>query len=398
MKNLIWSLLACTFLFTSCDSKKNEVEPETGFSKIVGSNKYAGRFYPWDVKETEDEGFIALSSSNSSAFKNILITKIDKTGELEWEIADSSTFVNPVGEIFEQNGSYFIFAMQQVTLNTHLLRINLANRTLEDVQAYANFLYPISASKVPGGFLLQCFDRDAERIRIMKLNSSFNEEWRERYSVFEDPEEFNSHLTLENRLPFFCGYVGGENNASHYYFGGMYNFTLTTAFINISDGALVKRMAGFRYEAGVSNLLHLNESNFFLTKYNVSKEASLLRNLEIDITSGGILNAQNDLPENVDFEISSDARNILKKITLNDRNLIVHATESKNQETILNFYNQQGTQVANKRIGSDSAYLLGNLTPTTDGGLMVLCHTFIAGRLSRLVFIKIPKTEIEALI
>lgn len=397
MKNIVW-LATLLLALISCDSKKNEAIPELGFKKIVGSSEYSGRFYPWDLKETTDNGFISLSSSNSSQFKNILITKIDKEGELEWEIADSSTFVNPVGEIFEQNGSFYIFAMQRVTLNTHLLKINIDSKTLEDVQSYADFLYPISASRVPGGFIVQCFDRDAQRIRLMKTDNNFTEEWRERYSVFEDPNEFNSHLTLENRLPFFTGYVGTENSASYYYFGGMYSFTLTTAFVNTADGSLVKRIAGFRYDAGVSNLLNLSENNFFLTKHNVSKETSVLKDQEIDIASGGILNAQNDLPENIDFEISSDARNVLKKIRLNNKDLIVHATESKNLETILNFYNESGTKITTKRIGSDSAYLLGNLIPTSDGGLMVLCHTFIAGRLSRLVFIKIPQEEIEQLI
>ena len=400
MRRLLWIILPILFFTVSCDNKDNAATPDLGFTKIVGSNEYTGNFYPWDVIQTDDNGFLALSSSNSSAFKNILLTKVDKNGEIEWELADSSDYKNPVGKIFEQNGSLYIFAMQQVTLNTHLLRINIDTKELESVQSYEDFFYPIAASEVPNGFIVECFDRDSERIRLMKLDNNFNEQWRSRYSVFEDPVEFNNHLTLENPLPYFCGYVGTSTSASYYYFGGMYQFTLTTAFVNITDGSLEKRISGFRYDAGVSGLLHTSGNNFFLTKHNVSKETSILPNFEIDIASGGILNSQNttDIPENVDFEIASDARTILEKMTINNQEILVHATESKNQETVLNFYDLNSNKLASKRIGVDSAYLLGNLTPTSDGGLLVLCHTFIAGRISRLVFIKLPKEEIEQLL
>ena len=45
--------------------------------------------------------------------------------KFEFEIADSSDFKNALPKIIASNGKYYLFAMHQITLQAHLLEIDL---------------------------------------------------------------------------------------------------------------------------------------------------------------------------------------------------------------------------------------------------------------------------------
>lgn len=400
MKNVwyIWMVIVGSCLL-SCDEKQNQAAPELGFSKIIGNDGFSGQFYAFDIKETSDQGLLTLSSTNLTNLKNIHLSKLSPSGQLEWELFDSSGFVNPIPELFEQNGVFYIFAMQEITLVTHLLQIDLENQALIDLKSYPDFLFPTAASEVPGGYLVSCFDRDAERVRVIKLNNGFDEQWRERYSVFENPVEFDEHLSLDRPLPFFCGHVGTETSATRYFIGSMFNQTLTTSFLNLADGSVYKRISGFRFEAGMSNLLHLENDLFFGVKYNFTGENSILPKLRIDLSNGDLLNSQieEDIPDNIDFQFDKRTKTVLKKVIVNNRPVIAFLSDTKKQQTLIRFYDDQGNLLANQNIGSDSPYLVGNLTVTSDGGLAVLCSTLIAGRVSKLAVIKLSADEVMKL-
>lgn len=385
--------------FFSCDEKDNVATPDRSFSKIIDSKTYDETILPWDIKETEDLGFITLSSQNLSAFKSIHIMKIDQQGEFEWEINDSSEFVNPLPYLFERDNQFYIFAMQQVTLETHLLRIDEESQTLIDEQSYADFLYPLAANEVPGGYLIESFDRDAQRLRVMKLSATFDEVWRERYNVFEDPIEFEDHLLKTDPLPFFCGHVGTESSASSYFVGGMYNFTLNTMFLNPSDGILTKRITGFRYEAGVSQLLNTFDNNFFLMKHNLVGENTILTNFSIDVTDGTTLNSQNeeDVPEEISVELPNRAKTVLKKVTLNGQERVMHLTENNNQEVNVNLYNLEGDLINTRKLGLDTPQFLGNVVISSDGGMVVLTKTFISSRIAKLSVTKYSSDDISGI-
>lgn len=400
MKNTtyIW-VMVLSLLLLGCDKKNNQAAPTLGFTKIIGNTDFLGTFYPFDLKETPDKGLITLSSTNPTGLKNIHLTKLSPTGELEWELFDSSGFVNPLPVLFEQNGTFYIFGMQEVTLVGHLLQIDLENQRLIDFKSYPGFLFPTSAAEVPGGYLVSCFDRDSERVRVMKLNEGFEQEWQESYRVFEDPVAFDEHLNLDRPLPFFCGHVGTASGARAYFVGSMLNQTLTTSFLNPTDGSVLKRISGFRYEAGMSNLLHLQDDLFFGVKYNSAGQNSILPDLRIDLSNGDLLNSQReeDIPDRIDFQFNQRTRTVLKKMVIENKSVVAFLSGTKPQETLIRFYSNQGTLLANRLLGTTSPLLAGNLTATSDGGLAVLCSTLIAGRISKLAVIKLSRDEVNQL-
>jgi hypothetical protein len=389
---LFITLIGCFLL--SCDAKDNLAEPQYGFKKIIGTQAFDQEVFAWDLVETEDNGYLTLSTANTTALKQIHLFKTTSAGEFEFEIADSSDFKNALPKIIVSNGKYYLFAMHQITLQAHLLEIDLVNKKLIDKQSYADFLYPTAIEKVDDGYLLQGFDRDNQRIRSMKLSADFAEQWRERYSVFEDPIQFNDHLLQTRPLPFFCGL-----SANYYFMGSMYNYTLNLLFINKSDGKLHKRITGFRYDAGVSNLFHISGNDFFLTKYNIEGETSVLPKFTINQSSATTINSQNvdEIPEKIDLELPLRTRSVLKPIEVNGQKLIVYLSNTKSQEVLANFYDYQGNLVYSKRLGGDIPYYFGNVISGSDGSLIFLCKTYIGGRIPRLVLVKLNPEEVNKL-
>ena len=397
MKRYLLYITLLSVLF-SCDEKKNQVSPNYGFTKVVGSTDFEGDFYPWDVVQTADGGFLVLSSSNTSAFKDINLLKLDENGDFEWELNDTSEYKNPLPRLYESNGQVYFFAMHNLTLTTHLLQVDLSGGALINAQTYPDFLYPVATNEVPNGYLLQCFDREARRTRLMKLNANFNEQWQEDYAVNENPPEFDDHLLQESPLPFFCGHVGTESSATSYFFGGMRNFRLSTNFVNVGNGNVQKTIDGQRYDAGISNMLNMTGNNFFIVKYDVVGQNSVLPFLPLVPNDGAIINSLNPdvFPERLNYELPTRVRTVLKKMRVNGRAVAVMATETKSNQMLINFYSpSNGNLLASKRIGVGNPYLLGNVIATNDGGLLVMCKTYVTGRFSRIAVIKIPADDVS---
>lgn len=397
MRQLSYYIVLLIFAL-ACDAKKNEVEPEYGFTRIVGSGNFDGEYYPWDIKETSDGGFLILSSSNSTENKDINLLKVNALGEFEWEVNHSTTFKNPLPILIQKDGKIYFFATHRATFTLHLLEVNLNGGGLIDVRSYADFFSPVAASAVPGGYLVQCFDSQARRTRLMRLNGNFNEVWRENYGVNEDPPEFYEHFFLENPLPFFCGYVANGTAAGSYYFGGLRNYRITTAFVRVGDGGVKKLIEGQRYDAGISNMLHLDGNNFFVIVYNNAGENSVLSRVQINPNNGDSENSQTFFPERIDYELPKRVLTRLKKIVVNGREVVTLGTSTKSNEAAINFYDPaSGVLLAAKRIGYRNPYQMGNVIPTSDGALMFVCKTSITGRFSRIALIKMPAEEVAEL-
>ena len=72
------------FVF-SCDVKDNEVSPEESFTKFYDKPEFEHEFFPLDIKQTSDGGYLMLSSYNVYSIKEIHVMKVSQDGDLEWE-------------------------------------------------------------------------------------------------------------------------------------------------------------------------------------------------------------------------------------------------------------------------------------------------------------------------
>ncbi len=392
---LIGFALFTSQFITSCDIQENEVAPGLSFTKIYNNPDFSGNYDPLDIRQTSDSGYVVLAASDSW---NVYLLKADPKGEFTWERTLPEPYVNPVSSLFEINGTYYFFCMDEITLATYLMRIDLDGGDPEVVQTYPDIIYPLHASLNPDfTMLIQSYDRDARATALTKLNANFSIDWQEKYDVLDDAEEpIIEHLTrIGNRLPFFTGHVEGAGNSGYYYLNGFYNFTMSMMFVRASNGELTGVINGFRDKGGISAATYLGNNQFALSRYDFG-DNFFLPNTNVDMQGVAF---SGDLEVNGFPELSPNAKVIVKKRNIDTREAIVYGSDTKTNQLVLYAYNPEtGALLDVKYLGQTYPYEMGSFTFTSDGGLAVLGKTFVAGRFPRLTVFKLTKDEVSGLV
>jgi len=382
-------------VFVSCDIKDNEVAPGLTFTKIYNNPAFSGDYDPLDIQQTSDSGYVVLAASDSW---NVYLLKADTEGEFAWELTLPEPYVNPVSSLIEINGAYYFFCMDEITLGTYLMKIDLSGGAPEVVHSYPDITYPLHASLNPDfTMLVQSYNRDARATTLTKLDADFSIDWQNKYDVLDDAEEpIIEHLTrIGERLPFFTGHIEGAGNSGYYFLNGFYNFTLSLMFVRANDGELSGVINGFRDKGGISAATSLSNNSFALSRYDFGDNFFLpLTNIDLNgIGFSGDLEVS-DFPE-----LSSNARVILKKLTIQGKEVIIYASDTKSNQLVLYAYDAASEALLDvKYLGQTYPYKIGSFTPTSDGGMAVLGKTFVAGRFPRLAIFKLTIDEVQTLV
>ena len=94
-------------------------------------------------------------------------------------------------------------------------------------------------------------------------------------------------------------------------------------------------------------------------------------------------------------ELAEDAHTRIIKLSIDNRNLIVYASNTSSNQISLLFYDlSSGELVTKKYLGHTNPVKVASLIQTSDGGLAVLAQTMVAGRFKRNALYKIPKEQI----
>ena len=102
IKNIIgskWAIYTLLLFFVvSCDISKNDVVPTNSFTKIYDDDRFEQEYYPLDIIQTADEGFLVLSElkNDQSLFTSILVIKTDNMGTIISKTEMSSPYVLPI--------------------------------------------------------------------------------------------------------------------------------------------------------------------------------------------------------------------------------------------------------------------------------------------------------------
>jgi hypothetical protein len=285
--------------------------------------------------------------------------------------------------------------MNEVTLATELLQIDVSAGTARPVVTLEGIQYPIGVSQTPdGGLLILGYDRESKSSTLHKLSSTFATSWSAEYAVEEDVEEtIIDHLgRTGQQLPFF---TGATTDGSAYYFNGFSNYTMSLNFVNPESGELIGTLNGYRGEGYVSAAQHIAGNQFALARQTFQASA-LLPATEINYQA--VANSA-DLVANNFPEIAPDARVIVKTTQLLGRPTTVYGTHTKTQRLAFFFYDQEtGSLVASHYLGISAPYHMGNFEFTEQGDLLVLAETFLIGRFSRLCLFKLSSEEITGIL
>lgn len=396
MKKLPFQLISILMLFAlgACQNEEIEaVEPSDRFTRIYNHENFNAAYYPLDMKQTADGGYLILGITevSFSDFGGAYVMKVDAEGNFLWESPETE-FVSPAPKLLELNGAYYFFCMDAMAAGSYLVRVDEASGTIGLTQGFEDINYPLAAATSPdGGMVVLGFERDRQSTALIKLRSDFEEDWTQRFDILEDPDELMfSHLTNpEKRQPFFVENLEGGG----YFVNGMYNYTLSIMFVD-QAGQPTGVMHGFRDDGAISAMAHLEGDQFALARYTFGKNYV---HPKIGIDPAAISSSE-DL-EGPEFpELAPDADVRILKMTIEEREVVLYAANTKSNQVVLYAYDEtEGTLLGNKYLGFADGYKIAAAQPTADGGMAILAQAYLAGRFPRIALFKISSGDLREL-
>ncbi|MDF9797655.1 hypothetical protein OKW21_002918 [Catalinimonas alkaloidigena] len=382
-------------LTSACDISENVIEPGVSFTKIYNNTSFTASYDPLDVATLSDSSYLVLAATDAW---NAYLLKANIDGEFAWDLKLPEPYVNPLPQLFIQNDNVYFVCMDELQLGTYILQIAPSGDTPEVVYQNSDITYPLAAQMTAeGGWLIQGYNREARKTTLTKITNAFSEEWQQEYDILEDVEErIIKHLTRTgSRLPFFNGYVQGNGNAAYYYFNGFNNYTISLTFVNPTDGEPMGVMNGFRDLGFINAAKSLPNGNFALSK-NSYGDNYLIPKSEINERA---ITSSSDLEANHFPEIDARAAVVIKTIKIQGQEIVFYATHSKSKRIMIYAYDAaDGSLLGVEYLGQTSPYEIGNISATSDGGMIILGKTYVAGRFPRICLFKLTKEEVLSII
>lgn len=382
-------ILGLVLLF-GCSNDSDPVADKASFTRIFDNNKFNATYYPIDIKQTPDGGYLILGGRRllNSNFSGIYLLKVDEFGGFVSEAEVDEELVAPIGPLMLANGTYYFFCMTNVGLQTQLISVN-ADGTLADQVAVGNS-YPAAAAQDGNNFLLQSYDHVDKESVISVVSTSGAVSTTKAFSIgagdaVEEP--IISHfLQTGRKLPFLVGKSGGA-----YYFNGFYNYTLSLAFTNLIADEPQGIVQGQQDDGGISQVVPLDGGKFALSRFNFGDNYFLPT---ATLNSSGI-SSSTDLGGNTLPELVPNASVHILRTTINARKVVLYASDTRSKQIALLGYDETtGALVGSKYLGFSNPFEVASLTATSDGGLIVCGTTYVAGRFTRICLFKLSQEEI----
>lgn len=389
-------LAASALLMSSCDIKKSNAVPSASFSMIYDHPDQDLSFYPVDMVQTADKGYLVLSvytDTSLSTFPLIRLMKTDPNGIMIRELLVDASYCSAVPSLFSHGAAWRFVCMDAVNQNIKLMQVDEVISGIEEVAAlegkYPLFLYADSQDD----FLVLSFDRIARTSVLAKHSPDGQQHWKKQYNINEDVKyQVESHLRKSGKIyPFFIG-EADRGNLTHYFVNCYYNYTMTMLFTKASDGTLTGQLNTFQDDAAISSAIATEANRFSLSRYYVG-DNFIFASVELDMNASQGANTFEDmhLPE-----LSDDAR-VKSIITMiNGREVIVFASQTKTNRIVLYFFSlDNGELLTVMYLNASNPVEMASLIATQDKGLAVLAQTYVAGRFPRNALFKLSPGEIS---
>lgn len=400
------NILLC-FLFVSiivsCDINKNDADPANSFTRIYEDVNYSIEYYPVDVKESADGGYVVLSAikrlNDLSNYPNIHILKVDKLGNYEWDYVlgenNQVQYSSPVPDLMNINGSLHFVAMDDNTLEASLFRIEIstAENPIQHVKELGFRLPLNSFYNGRDEMLTQSYDFNSYESILTRFDRNLNESYSIRVPSGENFfDKIGSHLDKTGwQYPLFIREDTRPDGSNHYMMNGFAGYTLSLLFLDAGSNQFSGRINGFQESGGISALTSLPDGKLFLSRYHENKNyVSPFHDIDRSQTVNASEFTDQHLPE-----LKENAPSMAIHEQFKEKELTVYATTGKNNQLILNFYDPIAEElIETKYIGHTNPIELSNIFKTTDEGIAIVATTWVAGRYQRIMLIKLSPDEL----
>jgi hypothetical protein len=379
-------------LFFGCSNESDPVADKASFTRIYDNTKFNTTYYPIDIKQTPDGGYLILGgrSLESSNFSGIYLLKVDAFGAFESEVEIDETYINPMGPLMLSGNNYYFFCMTSVGFQTQLFQVDASGEP--GTPLAVGQAYPLAANIDGNNFLLLGYDHVDKESIISVVTPSGTVSQSKSFSIGAGAdivifEAINRHLIRTGRrIPFLVGKAG-----STYYFNGFYNYTLTLAFTDMAADEPQGIINGQQDDGGISQVVSLDGGKFALARFNFGDNYFLPSTI---VNSSGISFSAN-LGGNPLPELTPNATVKILRTTIEARKVVLYASDTRSKQIALFGYDETtGELLGSKYLGFSNPFEVAALAPTADGGLIVCGTTYVAGRFTRICLFKLSKEEV----
>lgn len=393
MKQLLLLFLS-VILIVSCVEETSSEFDQKSFTKIYDNNLFTTNYFPIDMVQTEDGGYLILGGRRleNSNFTGIYLMKADKEGNFVSDVEVEESFVNPIARLAYINNTYRLFCMDPLTLQVHMAKTdaNLEAVNIEPVNGALS--YPCAAQVDGNTFVLLSYDHEEKNSVLTVLDTNSNVTQSKEFSIgagdqVEEPI-INHFIRTGRQYPFETGRIPG----GLYYFNGFYNYTFSLVFSNLNQDEPNGVIQGIQDDGGLSAVQPLSATKFAAARFNFG-DNYLLPNTTL--TSTGVSSSV-DLGGNTLPELEPNARVKILRTSIHNKNVLVYGSNTRSKQIGLYFYDEAtGTFITSKYLGFSNPFEIAQVISTEDGGLAVCGTTYVAGRFPRICLIKLHPDDLQ---
>jgi len=397
--------LMIIFLF-AC-SEKTSFLPSESFNKIYNESSFSD-FQAIDVVQMEDGGYLILGSvENSFAGRSDVpyILRTDKEGNFLWDTkseANLTQYTNPIPNLRASRGIYHFFCIKKDVLTPVLLRVNDANKKIEEVRVYSQIRGDLvyAGQAKDNSILLSVLSENCNpddntqtrNIELFQINVNFDIQWNKcyPYSIFtpRDPVSrkvnynffWNGNFNADGKDYYFATFLGQENSSVVLFTDTQGEVKGTTSLPFI-----------------LNSITHVRNNRFAMT-FVRQRDTNIIINAQFDLNNF----SAPSIVGSTFHEINSQARTIAKKMNLANKEVIIIASTLENIPIRIYAFDAQVTTNDLLRgtltLGRINPYEIANIIPTMDGGLAIITNTLVGDRFRRIALLKVSADETNSFV
>jgi hypothetical protein len=335
---------------SSCVEEANPQFDEKEFTKVFDNNLFNTNYFPIDMVQTEDGGYLILGGRRlqESNFTGIYLMKADKQGNFVTDLEVEDSYVNPIAHLEFINGSYHFFCMDPLTLLVHIAQVDPTLESVNFTQVSGGLFYPCAAQLSGNSFVLLSYDHINKESVISVVSPSGAAGQSKGFTIGtgEDVEEpiINHFIRTGRQYPFDAGRIPG----GLYYFNGFYNYTFSLVFTNLSQDNPNGVVQGIQDDGGFSAVQPLTATKFATARFNFG-DNFFIPNVNLNTTG---ISSSVDLGGYTLPELVQNARVRIHRASLNARDVLVFGSDTRSRQIGLYFYEEaNGKFVGSKYLG-----------------------------------------------
>ncbi|MDL5047144.1 hypothetical protein QQ054_14055 [Oscillatoria amoena NRMC-F 0135] len=144
----IFLLLTLFLIQVGCLEEPSPANDERAFTKIYDNYQFSASYFPIDIQQTSDGGYLILGGRRltTTTFSGIYLMKADKFGNFVSDAEIDESFVNPVGDLMKIGADYYFLCMDPLTLETHIAQVDANGEGFTTTPVGGSLSYPAAAS------------------------------------------------------------------------------------------------------------------------------------------------------------------------------------------------------------------------------------------------------------